>query len=85
MSRRHGDTIFVCMCVQVVRTNQFSVTRHKRLAKAMSGETGLPGMCWHSYTKWDLPLAFLIQGNSSECLWLLGMFSKSYREVLWPV
>ena len=28
---------------QVVKTNQFSVTKHKRIARAVMGETGLPG------------------------------------------
>ena len=29
---------------QVVRTNQFSVTKHKRVIRQVSGEHGLPGM-----------------------------------------
>lgn len=29
---------------QVVKTNQFSVTRHKKVANAVAGSTGLPGM-----------------------------------------
>lgn len=27
----------------MLRTNQFSVTKHKKVAKAVAGETGLPG------------------------------------------
>ena len=30
--------------MQVVRTNQFSVTKHKRVIRQVSGEHGLPGM-----------------------------------------
>lgn len=30
--------------MQVVRTNQFSVTKHKRVIRQVSGEHGLPGV-----------------------------------------
>ena len=30
--------------LQTLKTNQFSVTKHKKVAKAVHGETGLPGM-----------------------------------------
>ena len=29
--------------LQVVKTNQFSVTRHKKTAQAQAGDSGLPG------------------------------------------
>ena len=35
---------FYGMPMQVVRTNQFSVTKHKRVIRQVSGEHGLPGM-----------------------------------------
>lgn len=35
--------LLVFVCLQVVKTNQFSVTKHKRVIRQVSGEHGLPG------------------------------------------
>ena len=37
---------------QALKTNQFSVTKHKKFAKAVAGESGLPGMTALSLCVW---------------------------------
>ena len=42
----HPNTVFCCHVVflQVVKTNQFSVTRHEKVANGLIGDQGLPGV-----------------------------------------
>lgn len=35
--------LFLVLLFQIVKTNQFSVTKHKKVARAVAGESGLPG------------------------------------------
>ncbi|GCB79565.1 hypothetical protein scyTo_0020223 [Scyliorhinus torazame] len=39
-----GADVSAAFCFQVVRTNQFSVTRHEKVANGLIGDQGLPGV-----------------------------------------
>ena len=45
-SSNNSFGFFCGMSLQVVKTNQFSVTKHKRVIRQVSGEHGLPGMVY---------------------------------------